>query len=257
MRLPVTTDLLAHNDRQRAYYDGTRKKTMVPAETPYVRRHIDAVVRFAELRPGERVLDVGCGMGKFTLPMRRDGFDVEGLDISPWLLEQLEQSRAEQALPAVPLFCEDVATPPESLQGRYDAVVGFFALHHMHDLARCFAGMAAMLKPGGRLVFAEPNPLNPGYYLQVAITPGMKWAAERGILNMRPDTLRAAIESAGLAGFGFARYGFFPPALANRRWGARLEAGLEAIGAVTPVRAFQLFRAERPPRANGGSSDPA
>lgn len=254
MNAPGTPDLLAHNERQRAYYDGTRKKTMVPGETRYIRRHVDAIVRFAALQPGQRILDVGCGMGKFTLPMRRDGLDVEGLDISPWLLQELERARADQALPAVPLYCEDVASPPQSLLGRYDAVIGFFALHHMHDLRRCFAGMAAMLRPGGRLAFVEPNPLNPSYYVQVAITPGMRWQAERGILNMRPNAVKTALSDAGFSGFRFERYGFFPPALANRGWGARLEAGLEAVPVGTSVRAFQVFGGDLLPSNDGATA---
>lgn len=95
-------------------------------------------------------------------------------------------------------------------------------------------------------MFLEPNPLNPLYYIQVAVTPGMTWRGERGILQMRPREMAMAMRAAGLRRPGLRRFGFFPPFLANLPRARRVETSLEHVPAWRPALAFQLFRAERP-----------
>ena len=51
---------------------------MRPSPSFYVERQVDALVRFAELSEGERILDVGCGMGRYTFPLAERGLRVEG-----------------------------------------------------------------------------------------------------------------------------------------------------------------------------------
>jgi SAM-dependent methyltransferase len=135
---------------------------------------------------------------------------------------------------------------PEQLTGSFDAVVGFFTLHHLHDLGRSFGAMRALAKPGGRIVFLEPNPLNALYYIQMVVVPGMSWRGDKGILNMRPQTTFRAMRDAGLENVSLRRFGFFPPFIANRRWGGRAEGTLERLTIFEPFLPFQLFRGDVP-----------
>jgi SAM-dependent methyltransferase len=237
------TDVARHNQGQREYFESVEKRTMVPRDTPYLRRHVDEFMRFGELRPGDRVLEVGCGMGRYTLLLADRGLQVEGIDLSPVLLERLRESAGDRSIPVHAL---DVLDAPDELGRRFDAVVGLFTLHHLHDLDRSFRAMAELLVPGGRMVFLEPNPLNPLYYVQIAVTPGMTWAGDGGMVRMRRGVLRRAAENAGLRGFSLERFGFMPPFAANHPVGSRAERVLERFPLWRPALPFQLVRAEAP-----------
>ena len=229
----------AHNERQRQYFSHRSSPRMDPtrrSSTPYTLRHVDAVVHGIGLGPGEEVLDVGCGPGKYTLALARRGVRVVGMDLTPLLVEQFRE-----VAPDVPSHVGDLADPPPGLLGGFDAVVGFFVLHHISDLRSAFAGVRSLLRPGGRAAFIEPNPYFPGYYAQVTLTPGMSWKGEAGILRMRPPLLRGLAAGAGLADFRTHRFGAFPPALANRALGRRVEDLLERVPGWQAARAFNLF----------------
>jgi SAM-dependent methyltransferase len=233
----------AHNRQQRDYFEAGTKPTMVPTDTLYVRRQVDELLAVADLAPDARVLEIGCGMGRYTLPLLDRGISVEGLDLSKVLLERL--AAYGDGRYDVTLHCADVADPPPELLGRFDAVVGFFMLHHLHDISLSFRGIARMLAPGGVAVFLEPNAFNPLYYLQIAITPRMTWAGDKGIVKMRRGLIGRAMKEAGFEKFEVERFGFFPPFVANRPWGAALERRLERVSIWRPLLPFQIFKGTR------------
>jgi len=233
-----------HNRAQIEYFEHAGERAMRPISSPYVERQVDELVRFAGLIEGERVLDVGCGMGRYTFPLADRGLRVEGVDLSQTLLDRLD--RFNDGRYDIPVHCADVIDLPAAFDGRFDAVVGFFTLHHVHDLPASFAAMARLLRPGGRVVFLEPNPLNVLYYIQIVVAPGMTWQGDKGILKMRPQTIFSAMEAAGLNSRTMTRFGLFPPFVTNRSRGSRVERTLERVRALSSLLAFQLFRGDRP-----------
>jgi SAM-dependent methyltransferase len=233
-----------HNQAQRAYFEMADKPRMVPVDSAYLRRHVDALVRFGSLVPGERILEVGCGMGRYTLLLAGRGLHADGLDLSPVLLERLREYAGNRFRGA--LYAADIENPPAEMAGRYDAVIALFALHHMHDLRTAFQSMSHLLKPGGRVVFLEPNAYNPLFYLQILATPGMSWQGDKGIVMMRRRVVFDALHEAGFVRPEMTRFGFLPPFVANRRGGMRVEAVLERVPLWRGLLPFQLFRAARP-----------
>jgi SAM-dependent methyltransferase len=233
----------AHNETQRRYYATAEKRGMQPSGSPYLRRHVEELVRFAGLEPGQRVLEVGCGMGRYTLLLAERGIRVEGIDLSEPLLDRLRVFDGGRF--DIPLYAGDVLDPPAAL-GTFDAVVGFFTLHHIHDLPATYRAMARLVAPGGPVAFLEPNPWNPLYYVQIAVTREMTWEGDRGMVGMRRSQVFPAMASAGLVRLRLERFGFFPPFAANAPWGARVEGVLERRRALGPVLPFQLFGGIRP-----------
>lgn len=233
----------AHNELQRSYYRHRLPGAMVPVRTPYVMRQIREMISFVQLRPGERVLDVGCGAGRHAFLLAEHGFRVDGMDLSPELLSVLR--RFDGGRYGIRAFEGDIQSPPKELWGRYDAVVGFFVLHHVADVLAAMRGAARLLRPGGRIAFMEPNPWNPLYYFQVTFTPGMSWKAERGILNMRESLVLTALRQAGFQPYSVRRYGFLPRFVFNQAWGNRLDTTLEKCPLWDWMLPFQLFGGRR------------
>lgn len=244
MSTPSHADLEAHNARQRRYFESTAKPRMVPRDSRYLRRHVTVAVRFAGLAPGDRVLEVGCGMGRYTLLLAERGLRVEGLDLSPVLLDRLRAYNNGRF--DIPLHCADIRNPPAHLAGRFDAILGFFVLHHLATLDGSLARLVPLLKPGGRVVFLEPNPFNPLYYVQILVTPGMTWHEERGLLAMRPGPVFEAMREAGLVDLAMRRFGLLPPFVVDRRLGEAVDRALDRVGLWKSLLLFQLFRGERP-----------
>ena len=231
-----------HAQAQREYYEGVERPRLTVADTPFVRRHVEEIVAAGRLAGCTTLLEVGAGLGRFTLPLLKLGFDVTANDVSPALLARLE-SAAPRAVPTV--AC-DVAEIDGHVQGSFDAVVGFFMLHHLLDLEGTFRALARVVRPGGRVAFCEPVAWNPLYYVQVALTPHMTFRGEPSLLAMRPGRILPALESSGFVDARARSYGYFPPFLKNTRAGDRLERWLECRAWVPWPHAFQVFSGRRP-----------
>ena len=118
-------------------------------------------VEHGALAPGRRALEVGCGTGLFVEQVARSGATVRALDLSTHLLAQARARLAGRA--NVSFLCGNAEQMPYA-DGSFDAVYGSSVLHHL-DLDRALREAFRVLRPGGRLVFTEPNIFNP----QVAV----------------------------------------------------------------------------------------
>jgi len=231
---------LEHNRFQVVYYRDPKRRAIRPVDTPYVRRHLDAVRRAARLGGAGRLLEVGSGTGRFTRLLLEAGHEVVANDLAPNLLDELRREEWARG-GRLETLAGDLGELPRSTPERFERVVGFFVLHHLYDLDAAFAALAQILEPGGRVAFCEPNGYNPLFYLQVLLTPSMRWKAERGIRRMTARGVLAAMAGQGFAELAVERYGFFPPRLANSTAGRAMERFLERLRILEPVRAFQVF----------------
>jgi trans-aconitate methyltransferase len=96
-------------------------------------------------KPGERILDVGCGPGQLTAQIAEAGARVIGLDASPAMIGQ-----ARQNFPQLSFVLQDAATM--DFRGEFDAVFSNAALHWMLDRVAVAGAVATALKAGGRFV---------------------------------------------------------------------------------------------------------
>jgi SAM-dependent methyltransferase len=134
------------------------------------------LIAAAKPRPGEAVLDIGCGSGGSTLAAARAvGFwgHVVGVDLSTTLLGRARTLAAsfEEGMRA--RFVEaDVQTDPVT-GGPFDVALSQFGVMFFDDPDAAFSAVAGLLRPGGRLALAvwqaaERNPWNTGPVLRAA-----------------------------------------------------------------------------------------
>lgn len=109
-------------------------------------RHLVIVNRHLDPRPGERVLEVGCGRGHLTRRLAEAGVDIVGIDVNPKAAELAGTDRV------LTMRAEDLAFPDDS----FDAVLSVHAIEHIPDLTGALAEMARVLRPGGRALFVYP-----------------------------------------------------------------------------------------------------
>jgi arsenite methyltransferase len=114
-------------------------------------------VRHARLRPGEVVLDVGCGAGIDTLLAARlvgPGGRVIGLDMTPEMVARARDHAAMAGFDWVKIR-EGLMEAIPLADGGMDVVVTNGALNLSTRKSRALAEMLRVLRPGGRLALAD------------------------------------------------------------------------------------------------------
>lgn len=101
------------------------------------------------IRPGERVLDVGCGYGKFLLRASEKA-NVSGIDGQPRCYEKCQALGLDVRLG----MTSDHA---DELRGEFDVICAFHVLEHVYDVRGFIEPLLTMLKPNGRLIIAVPH----------------------------------------------------------------------------------------------------
>lgn len=125
----------------------------------------DALLDALDPRPGERVLDVGCGFGSTALAASARGAEVYGVDISPPMIERARE-RAAEANATATFAVGDAQEDP--LGGPYDAVTSRFGVMFFADPVRAFRNFASATRRGGRLAFVCWQPLERNPWMSAA-----------------------------------------------------------------------------------------
>jgi SAM-dependent methyltransferase len=148
-----------------------KREVMTSAVTEILLGHLD-------LRPGERVLDVGSGGGTTTIAASGrvgPGGSVVGADISVPLVELARRRVADKQIPNVSFHVTDVQR--DTVPGApFDVVLSQFGVMFFDEPVTAFANIRGHLAPGGRLAFAcwqaiERNPWFVGPALAGLVPP--------------------------------------------------------------------------------------
>lgn len=230
--------LLAQEDPELIWGWGT------PAGRLRAKRRAELIAAGAQLGPGIRVLEVGCGTGLFTEMFAATGAQLIAVDISPDLLVR---AQARNLPPEQVQFLEKRFEACE-VDGPFDAVIGSSILHHL-EIEPALRKIYNLLKPGGVLSFAEPNMLNPQIFFQKNIP----WLKER--LGDSPDEtafirwqLRALLARLGFERINITPFDWLhpatPPALIRLVSGAGKR--LERVPLLSELAGSLHLRAYRP-----------
>jgi SAM-dependent methyltransferase len=106
----------------------------------------------AELRAGDRVLDLGCGAGEFTAELAAAGAAVVGIDVAQ---AALERARAEH--PGLEFRLAPLEGPLPLEDNSFELVWASEVIEHVADTAPWLSEVRRVLAPGGRLLLTTPS----------------------------------------------------------------------------------------------------
>ena len=107
----------------------------------------------AELRSGDRALDVGCGTGDFTAQITQAGATAVGVDVAEAALQ-----RARTNHPALDFRLANIDGPLPFSDNSFDLVWASEVIEHIADTARWLSEVRRVLVPSGRLLLTTPAP---------------------------------------------------------------------------------------------------
>ena len=124
----------------------------------------------ANLKPGDHVLDIGCGTGAHAIEAAKhvgSGGKVVALDISLPLLNRASERASASGTGAPVEFMNADAQTVDLGARRFDHAVSRFGVMFFADPAAAFSNIARAIKPGGQMVFAAWGPVavNPWWRL--------------------------------------------------------------------------------------------
>jgi ubiquinone/menaquinone biosynthesis C-methylase UbiE len=127
----------------------------------------EALVQSIDVRPGQRVLDLGCGDGTTALPAARLGADVLGVDIASNLVQAGNRRAAEAGLRNVRFQEGDACDLGNLENGSFDLVVSIFGAMFAPKPMDVAREMVRVTRRGGRIVMGNWIPNDPTLVAQI------------------------------------------------------------------------------------------
>jgi len=120
----------------------------------YLRGEIFRSAVVSSVPSGSYILDYGCGPGRISTMLARQGFRVRGLDPSPRMIAMAKQ----QPLDDLEVEFETCAFFPDALPaGAFDAIVCSSVIEYADDPEKFLQKFAAALRPSGALIISFAN----------------------------------------------------------------------------------------------------
>ena len=181
------------------------------------------LVAFAEVKPGQQVLDVACGTGVVAVTAAQVGAKVSGLDLSPVLLA--DAKRNAELIEAPIDFREGDCEALPYADASFDVVLSQFGHIFAPRPAVAIAEMLRVLRPGGRIAFSTwPPELLIGRMFDLLCEylpppPGVPKSSEWGDVQV----VRQRLGTTAVRDVEFAREEIYLPTLSPRHYRANME----------------------------------
>jgi len=238
-------------DGQQRYYQEREHKYLEPSRgglyaSNLARKMCDQL----DLPRESHGLEIGCGAGRFTIPILEHFDSLEVTDLSTRQLELLADELRRYRIDGsrCVLHKANIERLDEFLpEERFDFLIGVFVLHHLQDPSEAVRRLFKLLRPGGRMIFLEPNRWNLLYTLQILLLPDFSFREERRLYQLGLHRLNRIVSKAGFVDIKAVRNGFFPPQVINRfEFALPLERRLESIRILNPGLPFLMISGTRP-----------
>lgn len=114
------------------------------------------IVSMVDAKPGETILDAGCGNARDLIQLCKSGCKCTGIDFSSDMIKEARKEFSNHHIESVEVEVGDL-TSLRFQNATFDKVYASEVLEHIPDYNRAVAEMARVLKPGGCLVVTTPN----------------------------------------------------------------------------------------------------
>lgn len=226
-----------------------------PAQALRLRRRAEAIIAALPLpadpagRRAARILELGCGTGELAhaLAVLTEA-RVTGVDLSERFLAEARQKHQR---PNLDFIMADLTHEiPAKDQELYHAITGNGILHHLyHHLDTVLPALHHWLRPGGRLVFWEPNLWNPYVWTIFSFGPMRRLAKlEPDEMAFTPAFIRKKLERAGFGHIEVSTRDFLLPNTPTALIGPVVAVGdrLDRVPGVNRLAQSLFFSAEKP-----------
>jgi len=195
------------------------------------------------LRPGMKVLELGCGTAYFTRELALTGASITAIDISPDLLAEARNNCPAENVTFEVQNAYDLSYADAS----FDSVVGSSVLHHL-KIQEALEQIHRVLKPNGLIAFTEPNMLNP----QIAVQKNVPAVKKR--LGDSPDEtaffrwpMRRLLERTGFRDVRVTPFDFLHPKTPERwiPFVQKFDRGLESTPVLREIAGSLYIRATK------------
>ncbi len=143
-------------------------------------QEVRAAVPILEAMGARLVLDLGCGAGRHTVYLAREGFRVHAFDVDTGGLVHCRAWLEREGLRA--LVCQGLAGALPYAAGAFDAVISINVLYHdrREAVARAVDEVRRVLRPGGLFLATFASTRNPGYGRGACLAPQTYLREEAG-----------------------------------------------------------------------------
>jgi 2-polyprenyl-3-methyl-5-hydroxy-6-metoxy-1,4-benzoquinol methylase len=150
---------------------------------------LDFLARASLLKPDDRILEIGCGIGTVVSELAKQGYDVTGTDISQVAVEYGRAKYGNIRLEVQP--AEELAFQDSS----FDVVLSFDLFEHIARVDRHIDEVHRVLKPAGLYLFQTPNKLSSAIS-ETLVHKSLKWRRAHPSLHT-PGQLRRRLARHG------------------------------------------------------------
>ncbi|MEJ2701747.1 MAG: class I SAM-dependent methyltransferase [Sedimentisphaerales bacterium] len=170
--MPIRTTKLMDEDlrKQQELYDAgwCQELQAGKEERGNLQANLEFLAQTNVLKPGDKVLEIGCGIGSVVFELSKQGYDVTGTDISTAAITYGLKKYGD-----IHLEVQAAETLPYEDKS-FDVVLSFDLFEHIAQIDRHVSEVARVLCPGGSYLFQTPNKYSNAIY-ETLWTKSLQW----------------------------------------------------------------------------------
>lgn len=170
---------------------------------------VSLLVSHAQLKPSDRILDIGCGNGHHLFAMDGAFRAATGVDLAPGMIKAARYGTPQDSHSTYTFLVDDAHALAQVSEAGFDVVFCVGALEHMPDKPEVLQTVFRVLRKGGRFVCLTPNEQFL-WYRWLAPRRGYETRHLSTDRRLRPNEARTLIKKTGFSHCNIDYWTFIP-----------------------------------------------